>query len=231
MRARGRHDVRRARRPRPRARPRARHRDAHGRRTRTARAGSARASSTPSTSTAVDTDATSRPTRGTKRHRAHAVLVVVRRREHRRRLVVGRRLGGQVRGAAAAASSSGSQGSAAPASARSPADHTPVPLLTSQPSRVLDGRVEPAICEGAPMSDKPSYLGLLNAIAVAEAQAHEYLTVVGRRHAEPRRAQGAAHGRGPRGRARHELRQAHQRARLRSSLQRRLRPRRRRWRW
>ena len=27
------------------------------------------------------------------------------------------------------------------------------------------------------MSDKPSYLGLLNAIAVAEAQAHEYLTV------------------------------------------------------
>jgi hypothetical protein len=26
------------------------------------------------------------------------------------------------------------------------------------------------------MSDKPSYLGLLNAIAVAEAQAHEYLT-------------------------------------------------------
>ena len=27
------------------------------------------------------------------------------------------------------------------------------------------------------MTDKPSYLGLLNAIAVAEAQAHEYLTV------------------------------------------------------
>jgi rubrerythrin len=27
------------------------------------------------------------------------------------------------------------------------------------------------------MSDKPSYLGLLNAIAVAEAEAHEYLTV------------------------------------------------------
>ena len=27
------------------------------------------------------------------------------------------------------------------------------------------------------MSDKPSYLGLLNAIAVAEARAHEYLTV------------------------------------------------------
>jgi hypothetical protein len=27
------------------------------------------------------------------------------------------------------------------------------------------------------MSDKPSYLGLLNAIAVAESQAHEYLTV------------------------------------------------------
>jgi hypothetical protein len=27
------------------------------------------------------------------------------------------------------------------------------------------------------MSDKPTYLGLLNAIAVAEAQAHEYLTV------------------------------------------------------
>ena len=26
------------------------------------------------------------------------------------------------------------------------------------------------------MSDKPSYLGLLNAIAVAEARAHEYLT-------------------------------------------------------
>jgi hypothetical protein len=41
----------------------------------------------------------------------------------------------------------------------------------------LDGQVEPDLAEGATMSDKPSYLGLLNAIAVAEAEAHEYLTV------------------------------------------------------
>ena len=37
------------------------------------------------------------------------------------------------------------------------------------------------------MATKPSYLGLLNAIAVAEAAAHEYLTAWAARHAERRR--------------------------------------------
>ena len=64
------------------------------------------------------------------------------------------------------------------------------------------------------MSDKPSYLGLLNYLTQNECEAHAYLTAWAAGDTVGRRPRRAAEGRGPRGRARHELPQAHRRARL-----------------
>ena len=70
--------------------------------------------------------------------------------------------------------------------------------------------------ERSHMSDKPSYLGLLNAIAVERGPCAPVPPGVDRQDHRPRR-EGRAADRGvARGRARHELRQARQRARATS---------------
>ena len=82
---------------------------------------------------------------------------------------------------------------------------------------------------GPEMSDKPSYLGLLNAIANGESQAECYLNAWAEVDARRRRASGHLDGRAPRGRARQGVREAAVRARLHACSPARIRSSTRRW--